>query len=244
MSDQSLPAAAPASTTTNPTRRRLIAGAATALALPAAAGVATIASPAAASVPEQDAQIISAVAEFMKAVADEVPATDRVDEARWQAQKQFADVFEKTEKIEYAEKKRDLTMKLAADLANQFNKDNDAARDAALAETTALINETYANDLAEIGRLEMSAEEAYARCGLPEAEAHRDAVRQRIDDLSDFVGETPAAGIAGIFAKLRLVQHEKFPDDSLTGTAEYVLASALEDLDRLFPETRIVRAEA
>jgi hypothetical protein len=229
---------------TNPTRRRLIASAATALALPAAGAVSTIASPAVASVPEQDARIAVAVAEFVKAAADEVVAMDRVDEARQQARKQFADVFEKTKKIEAAQKKRDLTMKFAADLAKHFNEGDEAARDTALAETTALINETYANDMAEIGRLEMSEEEAYARCGLPEAEANRDAVWQRIDDLSDFIGETPAASVAGLLAKLRLVEHEQLHDGSLTYTGEYVLASVLHDLDRLFPETKIERAEA
>jgi hypothetical protein len=244
MSNQSLPATKPDSTITKPTRRRLIAGAATALALPAAGALTTVASPADASVPEQDAQIARAVAAFIQAAADEVVAVDRVDEARRQAREQFGDVFGKTKNIKAAQKKRDLTMKFAADLAKHFNKGDEAARDAALAETTALINETYANDMAEIGQLEMSEEEAYAQCGLPEAETTRDEVRQRIDELSDFIAETPAASVAGIFAKLRLVQHEKFPDDSLTGTGECVLASALEDLDRLFPETKIAGAKA
>jgi hypothetical protein len=226
MSDQSLPAAAPAFTTINPTRRRLIAGAATALALPAAAAAASPVAGMTTSHP--DAEILRLLGQFAD-LERECNALAIIEEERTEAAESELDALRDHEREVERINGRWIAAKGLVKIADPL------AEKGGLNPIFETLEKGHAEALAKLGPAPATEEQIKDRHGIMEIETKMDAVRKRINEVIDQIVEIPAKTPAGVFAKLRLTQ---FYEPGGISTV-YGCAEIFADIDRLSPETTL-----
>jgi hypothetical protein len=235
MTTTTLPATAPASTITSPTRRRLIAGAATALALPAAAAVASAIDGNTADHP--DAEIFRMLRQFYDLEREWKALTLIEDERSGAAEGEHAARRSREKEIEHVTDAWDSAIAMIETVCKIGGGDpaTRAVGDA--------LERGRQEAIAKVGPAPATVEEIDERYGVTEISNRVDEMRDRIGDVIDALVKIPAATPEGALAKLRITQFYH-PDRKNNPDCVYGYDAILADLDRLLPETKNTGAAA